>query len=111
MQSKYNLELYKMKAELCKTLSDPTRLIIIQELRDGEKSVGELAQVLMTHQAAISRHLSVLRDKGVVKSRREGTSNYYTLSDAKIAEACSLVHEILLSQIEKKREFAEKVIT
>ncbi|MFC2038467.1 ArsR/SmtB family transcription factor [Chloroflexota bacterium] len=110
MENKYNIELYKMKADLCKTLADPRRLIIIRELGSEEKSVGELARVLDIQQSVVSRHLALLREKGVVTSRREGASHYYTLSNPKIAQACSLVHEILLDQIEKKREFAEKII-
>ena len=111
MESKYDIELYKMKAEMCKSMADPTRLMIIQELKDGEKSVGELTNVLGTHQAAVSRHLAVLRDKGFVVSRREGTSMYYSLSNDRIADACTLVHEILLSHLAKNREFAERVIS
>ena len=109
MVGKYDLELYKMKAELCKTLADPKRLIIIQELLGGERAVGELAQVLEAPQAIISRHLAILRDRGVVKTRREGTSVYYSLTDLKIGEACATVHEILLNQMVKNREFAEKL--
>ena len=108
MSEDNNLELYKMKAELCKTLSDPKRLIIIHELRSGEKTVGELTQLLMISQAATSRHLAILRDRGVVNTRREGTSIYYALTDPKIGEACALVHEILISQIQKSRELAER---
>ena len=106
-----NMELYKLKAELCKTFSDPKRLIIIAELRSGEKAVGDLAQALGLSQAVVSRQLGILRDKGVVRPRREGTNVYYSLTDAKIGEACDLVHEILLNQIEKNREFTEKLIT
>ena len=107
----HNMELYKLKAELCKTFSDPKRLIIIAELRSGEKAVGDLAQALGLSQAVVSRQLAILRDRGVVRPRREGTNVYYSLTDAKIGEACDLVHEILLSQIEKNREFTEKLIT
>ena|SRR4030043_2264792 len=107
----YNIELYKLKAELCKTFSDPKRLIIISELRNGEKAVGDLAQDLGLSQAVVSRQLAILRDKGVVKPRREGTNVYYSLTDPKIGEACDMVHEILLKQIEKNREFTEKLIT
>lgn len=108
--SQYNLELYKLRAELCKTFSDPRRLIIIDELRGGEKSVGELVNVLEVPQAVVSRHLAILRDKGVVTTRREGTNIYYRLVDLKIIEACDLVHEILLNQIKKTRELAERLV-
>jgi DNA-binding transcriptional ArsR family regulator len=109
MAEKYNLELYRQKAELCKTFSDPTRLMIISELRSGEKSVGELVEALQSPQAVISRHLAVLRDRGVVKARREGVSRYYSLTNLKIINACDLVHEILLEQAANNREIADKL--
>ena len=110
MLEKYNSELYKLKAELCKTFSDPKRLIIINELREGEKAVGELANVLKISQAVVSRHLAILREKGVVIPRREGTNVFYSLADPQIGKACDLVHQVLLNQIEKNRELSEKLI-
>ncbi len=110
MQNQRNLELYKLKAELCKTLSDPKRLIIISELRTGDKLVGDLAKTLEVPQAIISRHLTVLRNRGVVSPRREGTNVYYSLTDPRIAEACDLVHEVLINQITKNRELAERLV-
>lgn len=106
-----DLELYKLKAELCKTFADSRRLIIIEELRHSEKSVGDLVQALAVPQAAVSRHLALLRDRGVVNSRREGTNVYYSLTDPKICEACDLVHDILLNQIEKNRKLTERLVT
>jgi DNA-binding transcriptional ArsR family regulator len=106
----YNLELYSLKAELCKTFADAKRLIIINELRAGETTVGELARVLEFPQAVVSRHLAILRDKGVVQYRREGTSVYYSLSDPKIGDACDMVHQILLDQIEKNRELTARLV-
>jgi DNA-binding transcriptional ArsR family regulator len=94
---------------LCKTFSDPTRLMIISELRSGEKSVGELVDALQSPQAVISHHLAVLRDRGVVKVRREGVSRYYSLTNLKIINACDLVHEILLEQAANNREMADKL--
>ena len=108
--ARYNLELYALKAELCKTFADAKRLIIINELRQGETTVGELARLLEFPQAVVSRHLAILRDKGVVQYRREGTSVYYNLSDPKIGDACDMVHQILLDQIEKNRELAERLV-
>ena len=110
MPSEYNFELYKLKAELCKTFADPKRLMIINELRQGERLVGDLAQTLQISQAVTSRHLAVLRHRGVVTSRREGINVYYNLADPKIGEACALVHEILLNQMVKRRELADRLI-
>ncbi len=111
MLDRDKLELYKLKAELCKTFSDPKRLVIINELRTGEKSVGDLAQALGLGQAVVSRELAILRDRGVVTPRREGTSVYYSLSDPKIVMACDLIHEVLINRMEKNRELTERLIT
>jgi ArsR family transcriptional regulator, virulence genes transcriptional regulator len=106
-----NMELFRLKAELCKTFADAKRLVIIDELRSGEKTVGELARNLDLPQAVVSRNLAILRDKGVVKVRREMTSAYYSLSNEKIGEACDMVHQVLLSQIEENKNIAESLIT
>ena len=111
MSIQYNTELYKLKAELCKTFSDPKRLIIISELHRGEKPVGDLTETLQIPQAVVSRHLAILRNKGVVTSRREGTNVYYSLTDTRIVEACDLVHQVLLNNLEKNRELAERLLT
>ncbi len=108
MASEYNLELFKLKAELCKVFSDPKRLLIISELRNGEKQVGDLAKTLEVPQAEVSRQLALLRNKGVVVARRQGTSVYYDLTDIRIAEACDLVHEVLLNTLAKNRDLAER---
>ena len=72
MKTKYNLELFKLQAELCKTFADPSRLIIIQELRDGEKSVSELQSALDIPQPVVSHHLAILKNKGVVRQDEMG---------------------------------------
>lgn len=83
---------------------------MIEELRGGEKSVSELIRLLDIPQAAVSRHLAVLRDRGVVQTRRKGNVVFYSLTDLKIGEACDLVHNILLNQIEKNRQLAERLV-
>jgi ArsR family transcriptional regulator, virulence genes transcriptional regulator len=110
MISEYEMELFKLKAEISKTFSDPKRLMIINELRHGEKQVGELVQALEMPQAVVSRQLAILRSSGVVTPRREGTSVFYSLADLKIIEACDLVHEVLLCRLARNREFAEKMV-
>ena len=103
-------ELYKLKAELCKTFADPKRLMIITELRHGERTVGQLTQLLEAPQAVVSRHLAVLRNRGIVTARRDGVSIYYSLTNPRIADACDIVHEILLEQVSRNREIADKLI-
>jgi ArsR family transcriptional regulator, virulence genes transcriptional regulator len=108
--SKHNQELYELQAEFCKTFSDPKRLMILNELKRGERSVGDIAVALDISQAVVSRQLGILREKNVVTRRREGTTVYYSLTDSRIGAACDLVHEILLKQIEKNREMTDRLI-
>jgi ArsR family transcriptional regulator len=110
MPEKYNIELFKLKAELCKTFSDPKRLMIISELRAGEKSVGSLVEALKIPQAVISRNLAILRNRGIAQARRSGANVYYSLTNNKIIDACDIVHEILLEQVARNREMADKLI-
>ena len=106
---KRNFELYRLKAELCKTFADPKRLLLMDELRGGEKTVGELVRDSEIPQAVVSRHLAVLRHQKVVVARQEGRSVYYRLADPRIGEACDLVHGILLHQMDLSKELAESL--
>jgi ArsR family transcriptional regulator, virulence genes transcriptional regulator len=110
MNSKFNLELYKLKAEISKAFSDPKRLIIIAELRDGEKTVGELVENLGISQAVISRQLAILRARGVVTPRRAGNNVFYSLSDQRIGAACDIVHEVLLNRLDNNRKLADSLL-
>ena len=98
--------IFKLQADICKTLADPNRLMIIHELKRGERSVGQLTANLGLPQSNVSRHLAVLRERGVVKTRRDGTSIYYSLSDPKIAEACNLVREVLEGHLTRNHNLA-----
>jgi ArsR family transcriptional regulator, virulence genes transcriptional regulator len=110
MPSKYNMELYRLKADISKAFADPKRLIIITELRDAEKTVGELVKAVGIGQAVISRQLAILRVSGVVISRRAGNNIFYRLSDHRICEACDIVHEVLLDRLAKNKEMAENLL-
>jgi ArsR family transcriptional regulator, virulence genes transcriptional regulator len=109
--TKYDHELYRIKAEFCKTLADPTRQMMIAELRSGEKTVSEIAEAIGIVQSMTSHHLGILRGKGVVQARHEGPNVYYSLVNPKIAEACDMVHEILMNQMAKNRETADRLMS
>ncbi len=98
-----NIQIYELQAEICRSLADPKRLMMISALSDGEKSVGELGTALGLRQANVSQHLAVLRSTGLVNTRREGVTVYYSLRSPKIAQACGLVHEVLMDSLEKNR--------
>lgn len=95
----HKTQLVKLQADICKTLADPNRLMIIHELREGEKSVGQLVSNLGLPQSNVSRHLAVLREGGIVLTRRDGTTIYYRLANPKIGRACDLVRDVLESRL------------
>lgn len=86
-------QLYQVHANICQSLTHPTRLEIVDCLRSREKSVTELTRELGIQQSMASRHLGVMRSTGIVLSRREGTIIYYRLGSPKIIEAYDLIHQ------------------
>jgi ArsR family transcriptional regulator len=91
--------LYERRARICQVLADPKRLRLIDALRDAERSVGQLADALGATLPNISQHLNVMRDAGLVSSRRDGTTIYYRLAYPQITQACDIVHDVLRAQL------------
>ncbi|HCU96591.1 MAG TPA: transcriptional regulator [Actinobacteria bacterium] len=98
MPSPDAVEIYQLYARVCKALADPKRLQIINELRDGPRPAGELAAALGISQANASQHLAILRDRGVVSTRREGTHAYYALTSDKVVQAVDLLFEFMIER-------------
>ena len=88
-------ERYRMHADLCKVLTDPKRLMILDALRGGDRSVGELAKTLGIALPNASQHLGVLRNAGLVEGRRAGTTVVYRLAEPTIVDACDIVQQIV----------------
>ena len=99
-------QLYELHASICQTLANPKRLEVIDRLRDGEQSVSELAEAMKIGQANLSQHLAIMRQKGIVATRREGLNVYYRLSNPKIIKACDLMRQVLLEYLEAGAELA-----
>jgi DNA-binding transcriptional ArsR family regulator len=91
-------EMTRLHAHICKGLADPKRLMIIDLLRDGEVTVTDLVDALEIPQANVSQHLAVLRDKGLVSSRRDGQWAYYSLTSPKTVKAVDLLREVMQEQ-------------
>jgi DNA-binding transcriptional ArsR family regulator len=100
-------EVFRLQAELCKSLADPKRLMIIHHLRDGPKSVGELAEILGLKQSNSSQHLGVLRKAGIVSAERKGNTVHYSLAIPRIATACDMVREAVAERIQRERSLSD----
>ena len=110
MQNTLRREVYQLHAEICQALSDPNRILLLYELREGRRNVGELTEGLGLSQPTVSRHLKVLRDRRVVRTEREGTSVYYTLGDARILDALNLLREVLARILEERTALADELV-
>ena len=83
-------------------LSEPTRLQILNLLRQQERSVGELAQLCGYSSANISRHLALLTQHGLVRRESRGNSAYYSIADTSVYALCDLVCGTLARQFERQ---------
>jgi DNA-binding transcriptional ArsR family regulator len=92
-------EVVRMHAQLCSGISDPTRILIIYNLADSPKCVNDIASSLDLSQPAVSRHLKIMRNSGVVRSFREGQSVIYSLADQRIVEALDILRKVLADSI------------
>jgi len=101
-----NRRLYELHASICQTLSNPKRLEVIDRLRDGELPVARLAEATNISQANLSQHLAIMREKGIVIGRREGSNVFYRLGNPKITQACDLMREVLLEYMAEGAELA-----
>lgn len=81
MEKELQMEFVQEMAEFFKIFGDGTRIRVLQTLMEGEKNVGDLAEVLEMSQSAVSHQLRVLRQNGLVKYRKEGKVVFYSLDD------------------------------
>ena len=102
-------KLYKTHAEICKVFSNPTRLEILNLLRNKEMSVSEIIKKSKLSQANISQHLSIMRSKGIVISNKKGKNIFYKLSNPKIIKAFDIIRMVLIEELEKNRKIISMV--
>lgn len=101
--------IFRMHAEVCKTLSSPTRLKILNALREGEKSVEELTKLLDLNKANVSQHLALMRQRKIVTTRRKGVHIYYSIANPKMIKACDILREVLFEQLSENEKLVKKI--
>ncbi len=97
---------FELQAALCQAMSYPTRLELVHILRNGAKCVDDLAQATGANLASVSRHLSILRNCGVVTARRAGHEVVYELANPKVVMICDLMREVLIEQLARQSAIA-----
>ena len=102
-------ELRRFKAELFQALAHPTRIAIVETLREGEMSAGQLIEALGLEQANASQHLAVLRSRQVVVNRKEGNQVFYALRDPVLIEVLDLLKHYFYSHLAQTKSMLEEI--
>jgi len=108
-----NKEFYKLKTSVIKALANPIRLMIVDCLRNGEKSVSEIIKITQEEQSNISKNLGILKAHGVIKDKKVGMNVYYSLKiccidkflnglDMMLEENLKQQQDLLKTSLEKK---------
>lgn len=92
------MTIFDLQAALCQTMSNPARLAIVHELRQGPSCVADIARAAGLTPAKASQHLAVLRQQKIVVARPQGGRMEYRLANPKVAQVCDLMREILADQ-------------
>ena len=88
--------------DLLKAMANPSRLMILCQLAEGEKSVGEMESVIGLSQSGLSQHLAVLRRKRIVATRREAQSIFYSLASTEVKEIMASLYRIFCARVSRK---------
>ena len=99
-------KVFELQAALCQAMSYPARLELVHILRRGSMRLEDLAQATGVNYASVSRHLTMLRNSGVVTAQRSGHELIYELANPKIAMICDLMREVLTEQLAQQSAIA-----
>jgi ArsR family transcriptional regulator len=102
-------EITNLHAGICSALAEPRRILILYALYEKPSNVSDLAKAVGISQPTASRHLNVLRERGLVEARREGQSVINTLADERVIQALDLLREVLASKLQSQAALAETV--
>jgi DNA-binding transcriptional ArsR family regulator len=100
-------EVNLLHAQICQGLADPTRILILYLLADSPRYVTELADQLGTSQPTVSRHLKVLRERGLVTTTREGNTVHYALHDQRVIQALDLLRAVMADVLVERAGLAK----
>ncbi len=109
MNAALETEVLQLHAEICAGLADPTRILILYSLSQSPRNVSELCTELGMPQPLISRHLKVLRERGMVNALRRGTVVIYSLGDKRLVEALDLLRAAMREILAKRAVLVEAI--
>jgi len=95
-------EINQLHAQVCSGLADPNRILILYNIADNPMNVTELSKTLEASQPSVSRHLKILKDRGMVFSERKGQSVMYRVADKRIIMALDILRTVLNDTLESQ---------
>lgn len=101
----------EVKAEFFKALSHPARIRVLELLRDGKRSVGELIPKVGLEPSHLSQQLSALRRANIVETKKKGSTVYYSVSDPRIFDLLEVAKQIITGSLTEARELLEEMET
>lgn len=102
-------EVVRMHAQVCSGLADPNRILIIYSLAEGPRNVTDIASAVELSQPTVSRHLKILRERGIVRAERDGQTINYHISDIRIIQALDLLRTTLADHLREQVLLARQV--
>lgn len=109
VSSSLQQEISQLQADFCFALSDPTRILILYALQSRPANVTELTQDVGTSQPTASRHLKVLRDRGLVRTTRQGTTVQYELADTRLIQALDLLRAVMRDRLAYRASLVNEI--
>jgi len=103
-------ELLLLHERFCPALDHPLRMKMLYLLKDQVMNVGELTQEMGIPQSSVSRHLRVLRERGLVRAERQGTTIWYVLAEPELATVIDILRRILGRQLESHLDQAQTIL-
>jgi ArsR family transcriptional regulator len=102
-------EIIQLEADFCSALSDPIRILVLYALNEKSMNVTELTNELNIPQPTTSRHLKVLRERGLVQTTRHGTMINYQLTDTRLIEALDLLRAVMRERLLYQASLAHEI--
>jgi len=103
-------EIHELHADICSALSDASRILLLYALSERPSTVKDLATQLAISQPAASRHLKVLRERGLVRAVRHGASVEYSLNNPRLIDALDLLRGVLRDGLSRRADLAKGLL-
>jgi len=101
-------EINQLHARICSAISEPNRILLIYAVAEKPLNVNNLAEIVGISQSAASRHLKVLRERGLIQAQRDGSQVIYSLTDERFIQALDLLREVMLDQLSQQADLIKQ---